>query len=321
MPVNNVTSREYCFTLNNYTVDERESLTRFANEYCEYLCFQPERGESGTPHLQGYFSLTTVRTFGGCKQCFQRINDTFRRVHLEVTRGTKDQAREYCRKPESRDDDAGFGFIEIGDFALVPEQRGQGSRNDIHAATKVITEGGTLFDVASGHADTFVKFHKGLTALQSILQARPRVRQQGGVFEAPRVFWFYGSTGSGKSHAVYEEVGDEALFIKMPSNHWFDGYFGQDVALFDDFRANWFTYGFLLRVLDKYPLSVEIKGGSVQWSPKTIYITAPNRPEVLYANIANRADGSIQQLLRRITEVKLFGEEPVEGPFVEGFEP
>ena len=108
----------------------------------------------------------------------------------------------------------------------------------------------------------------------------------------------------------------------MPGNTWFDGYIGQDIVLFDDYRANWFSFGMLLRLLDKYPLTVEVKCTTVNWRPTVIYITCPKRPEVLYANLAERDDGAIQQLLRRIDEVKLFGDEPAPPcPLYPGFVP
>lgn len=56
----------------------------------------------------------------------------------------------------------------------------------------------------------------------------------------------------------------------------------------------------------------------------TFIFTSPLRPEILYAALANREDGRIQQLLRRITEIRLFGDEPdipVPEPLAGGFYP
>lgn len=313
-------NREWCFTLNNYTDLALTQIRGFTLEIITYVCFQPEVGESGTPHLQGYLVTTTPRTLRGIRQALFNT-ECLRGVHLEITRGTKDEARDYCRKEDSRDSTQPFSFTEIGDFTQVPEKRGQGARNDIAAAARVISDGGSLFDVASNHSEAYVKFHKGFGALQSALHSRPRVRQPGELFAKPRVLWYYGCTGSGKSHAAYEEIGEQAYFVKMPGNAWFDGYIGQDIVLFDDYRANWFSYGMLLRLLDKYPLTVEVKGSTVNWRPTTIYITCPKRPEVLYCNLADKDDGAINQLLRRIDEVKLFGDEPTYAPAVPGFFP
>jgi len=53
----------------------------------------------------------------------------------------------------------------------------------------------------------------------------------------------------------------------------------------------------------------------------TFYITCPLRPEMLFASLAARDDGRILQLTRRITEVRLFGEEPEPAPLADGFVP
>ena len=78
----------------------------------------------------GYFCLTTPRTLRGVKNT---LFDTasLASVHLEGTKGTKEEARDYCQKADSFDDSAGFGFTDFGDFEAVPSRRGQGARNDI----------------------------------------------------------------------------------------------------------------------------------------------------------------------------------------------
>ncbi len=299
--------REYVFTLNNYTPADREFLER-ALEWCTFFCYQPELApNTGTRHLQGFLCFTTPRTLRGAKQTVFGT-EHMRSVHLESAKGTKHQCKAYCSKEESRDAGAGFGYTELGSFEDVPEQRGQGARNDIHGAAKAIADGADLRTIAQDYPDSFVKFHRGFSALQSALHARPRVREPGGVYEPPRVFWFHGSTGTGKSHTVYETVGDGDIYVKPPGNSWFDGYCGQSTILLDDYRSSWFPFSYLLRLLDRYPLQVEIKGGYVQFRASVIYITCPKSPDVLYADLEVRSEGSLAQLLRRITEVRRFGD-------------
>ena len=308
-------TREYVFTLNNYLPADREYLGR-ALEWCTFFCYQPELAPSTrTRHLQGYFCLTTPRTLRGVKQTVFGT-ERMRAVHLEAAKGSKDQCKAYCSKEESRDSEAGFGYTELGDFEAVPERRGQGARNDIHSAARAIADGAEISAIAQDFPDTFVKYHRGFTALQSALHAKPRVREPGGVFEPPRVYWFHGSTGTGKSHAVYEAVGDADLYVKPPGNSWFDGYRGQSTILLDDYRSSWFPFSYLLRLLDRYPLQVEVKGGYVQFRASVIYITCPKSPDVLYADLEVRSEGSLAQLLRRITEVRRFGDDADEPPAI-----
>lgn len=241
-------------------------------------------------------------------------------VHLESAQGDRDQCRTYCCKEDSRDTTASFGFVEWGDFNKCPSRGGQGARNDLYDAAKRIQSGGQLTDVAMEFPDVYVKYFKGFSALQSVVFSGKRTREADGGFPGVNVYWYYGNTGTGKTQKVFEEIGDQDYFTKSPGNKWFDGYIGQQIVLFDDFRASWFPFSFLLRVLDRYPLLLETKGNTVHWRPRTIYITAPQRPEHTYFRLAPD-DGRIEQLTRRITEVRLFGAEPEVPSSVPGFTP
>ena len=81
-------SRGWCFTLNNYSQEEQEALR---NVTCAYMVFGRERGDEGTPHLQGYVHLQHQKTLTAMKKIMPR-------AHLEVRMGTVDQAVEYCKK-------------------------------------------------------------------------------------------------------------------------------------------------------------------------------------------------------------------------------
>lgn len=84
---------------------------------------------------------------------------------------------------------------------------------------------------------------------------------------------------------------------------WFDGYSGQQNAIIDDFREDFCSFSFLLRVLDRYPLKVAVKGSFVEWNPTTIYITCPHSPAELYAY---KTPADLAQLTRRITTIRRF---------------
>lgn len=126
----------------------------------------------------------------------------------------------------------------------------------------------------------------------------------------PKVYWLYGPTGSGKTRYAVEQGGEEYWI----SNHseWFDGYWGQKTAIIDDLRAGTYKFAFLLRLLDRYPMLVQIKGGWVVWDPEIIFVTAPARPEQVFIN---RETGetwdTVDQLVRRVHE---FIEFPREEP-------
>lgn len=87
-PLRIVPSKKWCFTLNNYTDEDLETLeTQFKNDL--YIIGK-EIGEQGTPHLQGYVEFNKkVRPSEHIKN---------KRIHWEKTKGNKEQNIEYCTK-------------------------------------------------------------------------------------------------------------------------------------------------------------------------------------------------------------------------------
>lgn len=88
----NAAAKRWCFTINNYTPVELQTLTDSAHNF-DYLCFGRERGNNNTPHLQGYLVLETRLRLANVKAL-----PGFARAHLEVSRGTPKQASDYCKK-------------------------------------------------------------------------------------------------------------------------------------------------------------------------------------------------------------------------------
>ena len=116
--------------------------------------------------------------------------------------------------------------------------------------------------------------------------------------------WYHGSTGSGKTRAAFEEFPD--AWISMNTGQWFEGYDGQECAILDDVRGDFCPFHVWLRLLDRYPYKVQVKGGSREWVSRVVIITCPYKPEVLFRN---RDGEEVQQILRRIKTVCLFGQE------------
>lgn len=316
--------RLWSFTLFEPTELDRQHLKSVVDRGdLVYVCGQCELcPDSGRMHLQAFLCLSQPRTLVGVKRCMF-VGDHLKTVHLCACRGSKHDNVKYCSKVESRAGSGGFAFFEYGDLDKCPEQNGQGQRSDLHALGRAVQEGRSLEDIAQDHPDLYIKFHRGIESLQARCCSRPRVWDPNAPYSPPDVRWFYGSSGSGKSREAFTQaLSDPSLsyFTKSSGNKWWDGYLNQDIVILDDYRADWWTFSYFIRLLDCYPLSVEVKGGMVPMYASTFYITCPLRPEQLYASLAAKDDGRILQLTRRITEIRLFGDEP-EAPVavVEGF--
>lgn len=87
----------------------------------------------------------------------------------------------------------------------------------------------------------------------------------------------WGEPGTGKTRSVWEK-GLTVFPMPQPqgSSIWFDGYEGQDILLLDDYYG-WLPLHLILKLGDRYPLRVPIKGGMVDFTSKYLYITS-NKP-------------------------------------------
>lgn len=279
--------RRFVFTLNNYTEEDINLLKEFAQSSCRWMIFGKETApETGTMHLQGGCILTSQISFSTLKKLPQ-----FARAHIEVMYGKPEDTRSYCSKEDS----------EAYEFGTLPSP---GKRNDIHAALEMVRDGCDLSELAhiEAHGPVVVKFYKGLTNFRSLIR-KPRVHP-------PEVYWFHGETGTGKTRAAFSVADKYAdrindIWVSSGGLKWFDGYDGQSIAIIDDLRSEDVpSFPFLLRLLDRYPMRVEYKGGSVLWTPHTIIITSPLSPTNCFANRHRSED--FAQLERRISYIHEF---------------
>lgn len=270
-------SRSCTFTLNNYTEEELGQIrTYLGSEDVKYAGFGLEEGESGTPHLQGFVCFKNPKMFTGIKRI-----PGFGRMHLESMKGTVEQNIAYCSKD--------------GRFEEYGTKPAQGKRSDLDEVIALVETGKRVREVAMECPTQFVKFHKGIERLIS--------------FQAPsrnwktEVFWFWGPTGSGKSKKAFEMGSESSFYVKDPTNKWWCGYEQQDVVIIDDYRRDFCTFASLLRLLDRYPMTVEMKGSTTQFASKKVIITSPKRPTDTWEG---RSEEDLDQLTRRIEHVVHF---------------
>ena len=289
-------SRKWCFTWNNYTADHLVHLRERVVLVVEYLAFQPERGATGTPHLQGVVVFKNPRTLSGVASLF--ANGGPKLVHFEVMRGTIDQAVDYCSKEDSRDPAAGFIFEEHGVRPV-----GQGVRTDIEAVASLVRDGKRLREIADSNGAEYIKYHRGIQAM-ALLYQEPRR-------EKPLVYWFWGPTGTGKTRTAYDtsQADGNDPYFKPGTTKWWDGYDGQVDVIIDDYRKDFSTFAEFLRLLDRYPFRVEVKGGTVEFVAKRIYITTPKSIKATFEG--TRSEEDVQQLIRRVDEERHFPGAPV----------
>lgn len=279
-------SKHYCFTLNNPPLPDQEYQRLFDDPLFSYACFQREIGANGTPHLQGYFEVTKRMRITGLKKI-----DFLKTAHFEKRRGTRQEARDYCSKDDTRAPDA--AFWEKGALPVA-----QGKRSDLHDALAFLSNH-RLSELATEFPAVYVKYHRGLAALANAVATWRDT--------APEVHLLYGDPGSGKTRFAYESSSPSDLWVSpLGKSGWFDGYEGQPDVLIDDFagRMSHTSLTDLLRILDRYTLQVPVKGGFVYFNPARIFVTTNYLPESWY-DWATRGPQR-RALARRFTHLHVF---------------
>lgn len=132
--------RNWCFTLNNPTVDPP---ALFDPSVMKYYVAQLERGAEGTPHIQGYIQLSTNKRLSGMKKLIPE-------AHWELRKGTHEQARSYCMK---KDTSLGQPF-EGGE---QPKER-QGHRSDLEHFKSAARDGMSMRELLESHSEVVCKY-------------------------------------------------------------------------------------------------------------------------------------------------------------------
>lgn len=270
----------YCYTKNNPDLPNDFEALRDLPGMTYHVCTIEKAPTTGTVHLQGCFtSAKPMRV----EQARKLIGG----AHVEPARHLA-QAREYCLKDATE-----------GNHFIV-DNRKQGSRTDLQEACAVAVATLSIRKVAEAFPTTYVKFNSGLSSLIA-LQHVPR-----GNGCAPTVHYFYGGTGTGKTavaHHIAQKYYGGSIWTSDGDLTRLNGYENQRVVLFDDFRMTEAMLPLVLRMTDRYPITVNVKYGYREWQPEVIIFTAPFAPEHSVAGLTNEDMG---QFSRRITNIVEF---------------
>lgn len=268
----NVTSRHWLFT-------SFADKVVFSDAVRGYTYQREESPETKRLHWQGYVEFDSPVRMAGVKTA---IGDNA--AHLEIRAGSRAQAIQYCSKTASRVDGPWyFGCCK-------PGSGGQGERNDLKKIAEEIKTYGlpTAIDANPG---AYIKFTRGMESYaRHCMPKPPRWRNLS-------VTTLVGRAGVGKSRLVYKSHAQETIYPLMNPDGgvlWFDGYDRQDVLLIDDFDG-WISYKKLLRLLDGYPLQVQVKGSVTTAFWTKVYITSNTPIESWYPTMTD-----LSALRRRI---------------------
>jgi len=229
-----------------------------------------ELGDGGFLHWQVIVGLS--------KKCsLITIKNIFGPYHAELTRSSS--AEEYVFKEATRV--AGTQF-ELGSRPF--------KRNSATDWVQVwdLAKAGKLMDI---EADLRIRYYRTLLCIAGDYSEAPSI------LRTCHVFW--GVTGSGKSRRAWAEAGVSA-YSKDPRSKFWCGYRAQEHVVIDEFRGG-IDLSHLLRWLDRYPVNVEIKGGSKPLMASTIWITSNLHPNDWYPDTDHLTNAA---LMRRLTIIE-----------------
>ena len=283
-------SRNYCFTINNYTDQDEEAL---ADLDCKYVCYGKEVGESLTPHLQGFVQFHSQRSL-------KALSKLIPRAHLEAAKGTPVQAITYCEK--------GGLFKERGLRPLTHSENGaKGGAAEKARWNKEIK---LVAEKKYSECDPklLVSHFSGLHKAAAVMYPNQQMPDT-----ESKMYWYYGPSGSGKSRRAIEE--NPGHYKKM-CNKWWDGYIDQKVVLIEDFDNRHEKLVHHLKIwADRYAFGAEVKGGKIDIRPETIIVTSNYHPREIWSDPRD-----LDPVLRRFSIVK-FGNDYVYTPMADTFRP
>lgn len=269
-------SKRFAWTLYDDDINPDELLEKI-KPHARYVIFQKEKcPTTDKEHYQGYIALLKASRMSALKTIISP------KAHFEKCNGTEEDNVNYCSKEDSRV----AGPWSYGRLA------NPGTRNDINECKELLKNGASMREISEKFnyqcirlAEKYKEYHDSSDDIRQV-----------------KVLWFWGGTGLGKTRVAIE-MSRPDYWISGKNLKWWNGYDGHENVIIDDFRGDYCTFHELLRILDIYRYTVEVKGGFRQLKAKQIIITSCHHPENVYKE---RNGEDINQLLRRITEIKHF---------------
>jgi len=279
-----VRSRGWVFTLNNPS--SAEVPRDWEGSAVRFCIWQLERGQEGTPHLQGYVLFDTAKSLPSVKA----LSST---AHWEPRKGTHKQARDYCTKSETR--------VE-GPFRYGSEPE-QGRRTDLDCLKEAIDAGSAESDLWEINFSAMVKFSRGLREYKRV--------KTGSRAWKTEVTVLWGPTGTGKSKTS-QDLCPNAYWKRSSAGggDWWDGYDNHEDVVIDEFYG-WIRWDMFLRLLDRYPLFVDTKGGAVSFVARRIFITSNTHPSDWYMYDNKKSFATLRRRLDKVGYLEELGGEIV----------
>jgi hypothetical protein len=276
-------TRNYCFTINNYTKKDLKKFITLAEslEKHRYICFGLETAPTtGTKHIQGYIQLNIAQRLTFLHNYFDFTRDKKQlKFHIDMANGTPQQNADYCKKD--------------GKFSEYGEPTTQGNRTDMTEIKNSIRDNPKNLNAIIDEQGNNLQQVRFAQTLQPIYLPKRNPDTP------PTVYWIFGNTGIGKTRLVSQTFVD---ICHVSSYKWLGTDYNQNECfLMDDFRPNNLPFETILKITDRYPFTLEFKGSQIPLNSPYIIFTSPKSIDETFKN--NEED--LLQLKRRLIEINL----------------
>lgn len=272
--MNNIRKRGWCITAYENDWEGTKKLLDTAdysiigNETCP---------KTGRKHLQCYGYWNNKISFNEIKR--------WTNANIQAANGSAKQNFDYCSKE--------------GNYTTKGQLPSQGARTDIAEFRDYILSGASETDCIMEYPNMMAKYDRFYQRCRNIV-----LKEEAKKMIQPEVIVIQGEPGVGKTHTIYAENEiDDIYKIEVGDGSsgsvFWDGYNGEKVIVIDDFHNN-LKLDYMLRLLDKYPMKLNIKGGYTWKCAKKIYITTNINIDKWYSNCQ---DIHRRALRRRITKI------------------
>ena len=243
----------------------------------------------GLPHCHAVFEDTKTMRFTAVQKLFPGM-------HIEVTKGNKDQAEDYINKRGK--------WQEKGENVLCVVRHGdikgcQGQRRDFEIIDDLINQGLTPNEIL----EKSFSYRRYETMIKRAFFDK-RMRETP-ILRDVKTFFHFGESGSGKTYMyvqLCEKYGADNVYLLTDyGKGGFDNYNGQPILCMDEFRGQ-IPFSQLMNLLDGYRVQIPCRysNGYALWIEVHIFTVLP--PEMIFKTMVeeNRGIDTYEQLRRRI---------------------
>ena len=250
--------------------------------------------EDGLKHCHAVFEDSRAMRFTVIKKLFPSM-------HIEPTKGSKEQAEDYINKKGK--------WEEKGEIIICSARHGeikgsQGQRRDLDIIDDLLQQGKRPNYILSM---SFSYYRYENMIRNSYYRKR---YNETSVRRDLKTYYHVGLSGTGKSYSyveLCERYGADDVYLVTDYDHPFDKYNGERVIFLDEFRGQ-VKYSYLLNtILSNYRVQVAARYSNVYALWTEIHITSILPPECIYEKMVQNYQNldTYEQLKRRLDYIVL----------------